>query len=301
MARCRPFPFIKQEAVRDSQYPSLTQRGSEGGAKTNPNYYGLSESLGITVCPHTAWMNAPRSLNLICWIVAEPWFLAPAHKIIKPGLQSQKQSDKERSVMRRAAMWLNRRRDTVVQWRAMTNEWVPGGVCVSFPSTVLFSVPVKPLFALNPQHGRKVSTCAPSTMKRQTTTWFRWHFDGTELGVSPVWRRSKCRIKTCRANTEQRAVRENAACWRILIVHKMWWWPYSRVLDICLSCVPGCTQPLMHISDMHQKCIQLWMCVWAFPPPVFFHLHFLDNRDLCFAQLYINSVMITKVSRKQSI
>lgn len=72
MARCRPFPFIKQEAVRDSQYPSLTQRGSEGGAKTNPNYYGLSESLGITVCPHTAWMNAPRSLNLICWIVAEP-------------------------------------------------------------------------------------------------------------------------------------------------------------------------------------------------------------------------------------
>lgn len=266
MARCRPFPFIKQEAVRDSQYPSLTQRGSEGGAKTNPNYYGLSESLGITVCPHTAWMNAPRSLNLICWIVAEPWFLAPAHKIIKPGLQSKKQSDKERSVMRRAGMWLNWRRDTVVQWRAMTNEWVSGGVCVSFPSTVLFSVPVKPLFALNPQHGRKVSTCAPSTMKRQTTTWFRSHFDGTELGVSPVWRRSKCRIKTCRANTEQRAVRENAACWRILIVHKMWWWPYSRVLDIYLSCVPGCTQPLMHISDMHQKCIQLWMCVWAFPP-----------------------------------
>lgn len=72
MARCRPFPFIKQEAVRDSQYPSLTQRGSEGGAKTNPNYYGLSESLGISVCPHTPWMDAPRSLNLICWIVAEP-------------------------------------------------------------------------------------------------------------------------------------------------------------------------------------------------------------------------------------
>lgn len=43
--------------------------------KQKLTHYGSSESLGSSVCPHAAWMNAPGktlSPNFICWIAAEP-------------------------------------------------------------------------------------------------------------------------------------------------------------------------------------------------------------------------------------
>lgn len=165
----------------------------------------FSESLGMAVCPHTPWMTAPWSPNLICWIVAEPWFLAPVHKILKLELQCKKRSDKEGRIMQSAGTWLNPYWDTVVQWPMSDCLHV----CVFTPRPpMLFSVPVKAFICLEPTTRAQNITCAPSTMNRRNNKWipftFQWNRNQDQSSMTAL----QCRIKTCGINTRQRTVRE---------------------------------------------------------------------------------------------
>lgn len=115
----------------------------------------------------------------------------------------------------------NRRRDTLVQWRAMTDERVPRRLRVFPLLRVVFSAS-KTFICLEPAAGAQrinVRTINNETTNNDTIPFaFRRNRNQGQSSVTAL----QVADQDLQSKQSRGLLEQNTTCWRILIVHKMW-------------------------------------------------------------------------------